>query len=211
MNGNLTVLLIALVADGNSDRVLLPIIRWAIRELDSNVVFADAHFRHRSSEPVSVAIDRVTKEYRPHLVFVHRDAERASLAERKQEIPKVTGVVPIVPVRMTEAWLLANEVAIRRASGNPNGRIALDLPSIGKIESIPDPKGELHRVLRLASELKGRRLRRLDESAAVHRVAENTEDFRTLRGLAAFVDFESELAVAYRLAMSKLQGSAIVV
>jgi hypothetical protein len=192
--------LFALLADGSSDRVLLPIISWCIRQLDPNAVLLPPHFRHRGSDEITHAVDELIATYRPNLVFVHRDAERLDHASRKREIPVIVGVVPVVPVRMTEAWLLTDEEAIRRASGNPNGRIPLDLPSTSRLENIADPKAELHRLLRTASELRGRRLQRLNESSAIHRVAETTEDFRLLRQLHAFVDLEDELRRAYPIA-----------
>lgn len=192
--------LFALLGDGTSDRVLIPIIRWAIRQIDPNVVLAPPFFRHRGSDRISVAVELLINAYRPNLVFVHRDAEGIDHAVRKQEIPVMTGVVPVVPVRMTEAWLLTNEQAIRRASGNPNGRILLDMPSLTRLESMANPKAELQRLLRTALELRGRRCQRLNEASAVHRVAEITEDFVPLRKLSAFVDFETELNRAYTIA-----------
>ena len=71
--------------------------------------------------------------------------------------------VPVVPVRMTEAWLLVDEPAIRRVAGNPNGRCALDLPQVSKVETIADPKKLLKQVLATASELSGRRLKRFND------------------------------------------------
>ncbi len=106
-------------------------------------------------------------------------------------------LVPVIPVRMTEAWLLTDESAIRRASGNPNGKVRLDLPPVSRLEALPDPKVELHRLLRVASELTGRRLKRLNEGSAVHRVAEYTESFHQLRELSAFVTLEDELRRVY--------------
>jgi hypothetical protein len=192
--------LFALLADGTSDRVLIPVIRWCIRQLDPDVVLLPPHFKHRGSDDIREAVDRLIATYRPSLVFVHRDAERLDHSSRKREIPTMAGVVPVVPVRMTEAWLLTDEQAIRRASGNPNGRVPLDVPPLARLESLPDPKLELHRLLRVASELKGRRLRRLDESSAVHRIAETTEDFSPLRNLSAFADLEAELRRVYPIA-----------
>jgi hypothetical protein len=192
--------LFALLADGSSDRVLIPIISWCIRQLDPGVVLLPPHFKHRGSDEITQSVDELIATYRPHLVFVHRDAERLDHATRKREIPVIVGVVPVVPVRMTEAWLLTNERAIRRASGNPNGQVSLNMPSVARLESHPDPKEELHRLLRMASELKGRRLQRLNESSAVHRVAEITEDFSALRRLPAFVDLENEIGHAYPIA-----------
>jgi hypothetical protein len=41
---------------------------------------------------------------------------------------------------MTEAWLLADESAIRCAAGNPNGRVNLNLPDLQAIEDLPTPR-----------------------------------------------------------------------
>jgi hypothetical protein len=112
-------------------------------------------------------------------------------------IPAIV-VVPVVPVRMLEAWLLSDESALRTAAGNPNGRRPLELPRIQEIESLPDPKGILHDLLRQASELGSRRRRNVEVSAI--RVAERTEDFSRLRGLQAFRALEAEvLAVLQQL------------
>ena len=101
------------------------------------------------------------------VLFVHRDADRASADARYREI---TGAVQqaecdgqwvgIVPVRMTESWLLL-EVAIRRAAGNPNGRIELDLPSPAEAERMADPKSALRLAIIVGAEVQGRRRRAL--------------------------------------------------
>jgi hypothetical protein len=110
------------------------------------------------------------------LVAVHRDADAVGRQARVDEIasaihahmPQVAHV-PIVPVRMTEAWLLVDERAIRRVAGNPNGRCALGLPNVRRIESLPDPKAELKRVLSTASELTGRKLERFNRRFSENR------------------------------------------
>ena len=71
-------------------------------------------------------------EYFPcNLLLIHRDAEGRSRDERLQEITNslqvvfpITQEIPsvcVVPVRMTEAWLLFSEDAIRYAAGNLSG------------------------------------------------------------------------------------------
>ncbi len=53
------------------------------------------------------------------------------LAEIKAALESMEGIpvtVPIVPVTMTEAWLLFDERAIRRAADNPAGENSLQLP-----------------------------------------------------------------------------------
>ena len=133
------------------------------------------------------------------ILFVHRDAEGTALAKRLKEVEEaareITDLryIPLVPVRMTEAWLLIDEKAIRQAADNPNGTERLDLPPIQKLESLPDPKQLLHEALVLASEKKGRRLQQFkrDLPARVHRVAALIDDFSPLRRLPAFHQFES--------------------
>ena len=64
------------------------------------------------------------------MLFIHRDAEREPHEKRVAEVEAAlegvelgeTQPVPVVPIRMQEAWLLFDERAIRYASGNPKGR-----------------------------------------------------------------------------------------
>lgn len=108
------------------------------------------------------------------LVFVHRDADGAGRDLRVAEIGAAmsevmpgTPFVPIVPVRMTEAWLVLDEKIIRQVSGNPNGRVHLDMPSAREAERIADPKSLLKELLATASETTGRR-RQAMNSAFFH-------------------------------------------
>ena len=110
------------------------------------------------------------------LVVVHRDAERADPADRYREIAAGVAAVrdrmpilPIVPVRMTEAWLLVDESAIRLVSGHPEGRADLGLPDPGRVESVADPKRLLQQALIRASGARGRRLRALKRDFGGHR------------------------------------------
>lgn len=137
------------------------------------------------------------------VLFVHRDAERITWGERKAEIEvaweRLIGrytaqtLVCIVPVRMTEAWLMFDEQAIRKAARNPNGSMPIRLPSATRIDRLPDPKEELKTLLRIASGLRRRDLSRFADSQAVHLVAQYTNDFSFLRQLEAFRAFEEDL------------------
>ncbi len=93
--------------------------------------------------------------------------------------------------------MLLDEDAIRSAAGNPNGAVALDLPRIQELESLPDPKHILHELLRRASEKTGRRLKKFSASANAYRVAELTGNWHLLRKLSAFVEFEMELEMVF--------------
>jgi len=94
---------------------------------------------------------------------------------------------------MTEAWLLSDLRAVRRAAGNPNGRKELSVPDIRNLEDLPNPKDDLHRLLREASELKGRRLKDFSVKAAACRVSEYIEDFASLRTLPAFARLDEDI------------------
>ena len=98
-----------------------------------------------------------------------------------------------MPVRMQEAWLLFDESAINHAAGNPSNRHSLNLPTINRLEDLPDPETELHERLKQASNLKGRRLSGFPVSEYACRVTQFIQDFSPLRELSAFAALESEL------------------
>jgi len=189
-----------LAGDGSTDRALRPVLEWFLGQLP---------FLQRRGFTVQVAapgvnlherLSRAVQEYPCDVLFVHRDAEREPREKRVEEIRRavitagVPACVPVVPVRMTEAWLLIEEGAIRRAAGNPNGEVSLPLPRLASLETVPDPKKLLRSCLIQASEKTGRRLQQFERDLPdrVQRVAELISDFSPLRQLPAFRDFESE-------------------
>lgn len=109
-------------------------------------------------------------------VFVHRDAEAQDPERRHREVK--TGAnragfmgptVAVVPIRMTEAWLLLDEAAIRRVAGRPSGQDPLDLPTVSEVERLADPKRRLREVLETAACVTGRRLRTFQRRFPDHR------------------------------------------
>lgn len=201
-----------LVPDGPSDRALLPILTWLLKQqgirFGINSEWAD--FRRLIVPPrgLEERILRAIELYPCELLFVHRDAERDSRERRVEEIMAALSrigerddlppVVCAIPVRMQEAWLLIEEDAIRRASGNPRGRVALEMPQLARLERVPDPKTELYNLIREASELTGRRLKRLNVGQRAVRVAEYIEDYSPLRRLSAFTALEQDVAEVVR-------------
>ena len=201
----MNVVRFTLLADGSSDRRLLPVIHWTLRQSSSlSFVGTWAEFSSVRSRPSGLrARTRLAAELYPcDLLFVHRDAERATIAERAFEIADaVAGLgaqrtVAVVTVRMQEAWFLFDESAIRTAAANPYGAVSLSLPRMRGVENIPDPKLVLHNLLKTASGLHGRGLRRFDVKAATYRVADLIDDYSPLRQLHAFRAFEANVAQA---------------
>jgi hypothetical protein len=198
-----------LVGEGTSDRNLIPILEWAIREQGVDVVqgrFARWDLLPKKPTTIAEKIIAGLSLYECDLLFVHRDADRTDPCSRRKEIddalneakarqPISVPFVPVIPIRETEAWLLIEEKAIRMAANHPNGKKDLQLPSLKHIEKCPDPKKELERVLRAATEQSSpRRLKRFNIEAAKSRVVDLISDFKPLKQLSAFQSLESDLA-----------------
>lgn len=199
-----------LLSDGSSDRVLLPILKWILAQcLASRPIDGEwAELRRLARPPkdlrgkIRTAIDL----YPCDLLFVHRDSEGEPAGKRYEEIAdgvKASGiplpVVPVVTVRMQEAWLLFDEDAIRCAAGNPNGKQPIQLPVLNRVESLPDPKEVLNGILKRCSGLRGRRLRGFRPSSMAIHVADFIEDFSPLRALRAFQETEATVTALIRL------------
>ena len=134
----------SLVADGTTDRMLVPIIEWALRRQDPIVELLEPQFRKRHG---SIRDDLPDSDTGSMLVFMHRDAEDSSLDERLREFSGIDrmDLVPVVPVRMSEAWLLFDACAIAKAAGSMAA--ALPTPGVGDLEGIADPKALLQDLL----------------------------------------------------------------
>lgn len=195
-----------LVSDGSSDAALLPILSWLLREngVERAIQPALADLRRLPMPPKSLEQKvRLGLELYPcDLLFVHRDSERQPLSQRRAEIQHALSslspgillpVVCVIPVRMTEAWLLLDQGAIRHAAGNRSGDQRLDWPDLARLEDLPDPKSVLHELLRQASGLHGARLKRFRVAQSAVRVSSLIADFSPLRRLSAFQVLEDDL------------------
>lgn len=190
-----------LLADGSSDQVLLPILQWLLdNHCDSTTRLRFADQLQTVSRGLPERISAALVLYPCHVLFVHRDAERGEPATRRQEVEqawhtveRTPRLVTIVPVRMTEAWLLVDAAAIRTAAGNPNGRVRLDMPDVDRLEQLPDPKATLFELLARASELGPHRLQHFSPESRRHRIPEVMAGFERLRALPSFVHLETQV------------------
>ena len=104
----------------------------------------------------------------------------------------------MIPVRMTEAWLLIDAYAIARAADRPDAVVSL--PPVRQLENVADPKQLLEDLLmEAAGDLAGRRLTRFKASLTERRVnvASLISDFGALEELPAFQSFQAALSAAY--------------
>jgi hypothetical protein len=121
--------------------MLIPILEWLLRihcgSVGIDLVYADTLRCREVPKRLQKKTEFALEAYPCDLLFIHRDAEGEPPDHRRHEIHKAVESLGarmrvahacIVPVRMTEAWLLFDKNAIRFASGNPNGQMQLDLP-----------------------------------------------------------------------------------
>jgi hypothetical protein len=197
-----------LVSEGTTDESLVPILKWAVEEQGISVAegyFARWDLLPKRPSTVAEKIIAGLSLQDCDLLFVHRDADSDDPTSRREEIERAvsearaTGkfsvpAVPVVPIQETEAWLLLDEDAIRRAANNPNGKNDLSLPARHRIEQITNAKAELERALREATEHSGRRLRKFHPESAKKLIVNHLTDFNLLRQLSAFRQLEADLA-----------------
>jgi len=195
-----------LVGDGPSDSALLPILEWVLRgtgmTLPLAMNWAAPDVIIRNGTRLADRLRQALEIYPCDLLFVHRDAEAQSPQNRRDEITAALAAVPtdipavcVVPVRMTEAWLLFDQSAIREAADNKHGSVALELPALRRLDTLPNPKQILNALLCSASEKNGRNLHKFQSGLAHRRarVVDLIEDFAPLRVLPAFQQVESDI------------------
>lgn len=202
-----------LVADGPSDRALIPILEWALAQrLGAALVegeYADlGGLLPQPPKKLSLRIAKSLELYPCELLFVHRDAEGESFDKRQQEIQDAIGEAPadiqrpwvgVVPVRMQEAWLLIDADALQKAADG-TGRRLPKLPPIKQLERLPDPKQTLYDLMRQANGARGRKLKKFKQELGRRRqrVAEIIDDFSPLRKLPAFRSLEEDIQRALK-------------
>jgi hypothetical protein len=203
----MTTLRFTLVAEGTSDRVLIPILRWMLLRHHPGFEWmgqtAELHELPRPPRSLPEKIATASELFPADVIFIHRDSDREPPEARRKEITDAIASlresppwhwIPVIPVRMTEAWLLVSETALRSASGNPNGRTSLQLPPLRDLETIPDPKNVLQNLLVDGSGLTGRRRKKFNFSAQRARIPDFFENWETLLRLSSAKQLYDEIS-----------------
>ena len=199
-----------LLGDGTSDAALVSVIAWLLRQhLPPATAVEQGQVADLSRLPSALRPPlsdlggrvRIAMDFYPcDVLFVHRDAERqnAYLGRREKirdaisQLPLDIPVIPVIPVRMTEAWLLHDEAALRLAAGRPQGKTPLGLPSNEQVERI-HAKNRLFQLLKEASGLSGRKAKRFSLPGARYRLATLIDDYAPLRSFESFRDLERDV------------------
>lgn len=198
-------MLYTLVTEGSGDRVLLEPINWLLGQYcvgEFSGQWANPSALSDRSRNLEIRMAQVQRYYPADLYFVHRDLDVATREHREAEIRDALAVsgcnapaVCVIPVRMTEAWFLFHEAAIRRAADRAHGQDDLQLPSSDEVQRRANPKQILEDKLVLASELSGRKLAQFRAEIGRRKalVATSIDDFTPLRRHAAFLRLEDDL------------------
>ena len=167
-----------LVSDGSSDRALLPILSWLLRQHRVMCLiqpeWADLRWLPNPPKDLSSKIEQSLDYYPCNLLFVHRDAEKRagklSYTQRKAEIINTlahidlshTQSICVVPVRMTEALAtLSMKQHCAGLPGMPMDKNHWYFRIRQLIEQHSDPKGLLYEPPeRRQRSVTGRRLRK---------------------------------------------------
>jgi hypothetical protein len=199
------------LGEGSSDNGLTIHVQRVATSLDVDIAITAPDLARlpdppgRSVEAKLQAVIGMGGEY--DLLVIHRDADNAGSDPRRAEIAQGVAScglssphVAVVPVRMTEAWLLLDEQLIRTVAGNPNGRTPLDLPSPQQVEGLADPKAELRRIFAEASELRGRRLQTFKARFSYQRrqLLERLDPNGQIRLVPSWTRFMDDLDRAFR-------------
>lgn len=203
------ILQILFIGEGTSDSGITTHIRRIVTDYGHSAVITDPLVDRLPPPPrrtVAAKLQAVRDlggEY--DLVVLHRDGDREGRSPRLAEIDSAVQQampdvphVPVIPIRMTEAWLLLDEAEIRRVAGSPNGRTPLELPKAGNVESIADPKDLLRRTLAVASGLSGRRLEMFNKRFPQHRrqLLEGINPDGPICDVQSWCDFNADLATS---------------
>jgi len=204
------VLVLALYAEGPSDaRFLPPIIQRTAESIIAQygqdtvdvlepIIIPNQQNRRREDCILGAAHE--ARGY--HALIVHSDAdsENTNLARSQRIQPGFDLVshsnekvckhlIPLIPVHMIEAWMLADHIALRATIGTDISPENLGLPSRpALVELDANPKHTLNEVIRKAISHRSRRHRQIDFNARQETLA-RTIDLSVLGSVPSYKEF----------------------
>lgn len=210
----MSILSLAVFAEGRSDERFLPII---IQRTAEKIIAKRGHDTTDVLEPQVVpkpkdangrdqcilAVARQTSGY--HALIIHADADQRTaeraLSERINpgvELARQAGInhhcIPLIPVRMTEAWLMADPEKLLETIGTNTTAAELNLPTHPhEVETISNPKASLNDILRQA---KTRRRKAQVKIKDIYEPVARTMDLERLWSVPAYQQFVEDISQA---------------
>lgn len=195
------------LSEGTSDEVLVPLInRLVLANIDGPVRPIVPNFSILRPQPktLSEKLHAVISLYSGiDIIIIHRDADNVGYEARRAEIDHVIShtrilwpYVPLIPVRMTEAWLLTDFNAIHNAIGFGKSKNEIEFLSLRKVEGLADPKAYLLNKIKEIANLPKRRERDLNVYMVRKKIGVHLTNLENLNRLSSFVSFKGDLAAA---------------
>ncbi len=148
------------------------------------------------------------------VLVIHMDADAPSVerAMRERYTPGIQRVqtareagtdvcrqiIPLIPVRMLESWMLADGLTLCEVIGTDEDAQSLGLPAVPhQVEHLPEPKRVLADAVRQAIGPNRRRQRRTQNLAQIHESLGQRIRLDQLRLVPSFAIFEAALARAF--------------
>ncbi|MGA0584504.1 MAG: DUF4276 family protein [Castellaniella sp.] len=138
------------------------------------------------------------------ILFVHADGSNDPERIRKEQVTpglellrdSINSIgIAVVPIRETEAWMIADGDAIRQVFGTNKSNAMLSLPAHRAAEKAADPKAILQAAFKAAQPLERQRKRGL--SPYLNALGEQVA-LDCLRELSAFAELEKDLRTALK-------------
>ncbi len=218
-------LALALYAEGRADERFLPILvrrtaesllaRQSTQVVD---VFGPLLVNHDIDVRFPIRSERLLeasrRAYGYHLLVIHADADYPepdrALRERIQPGLEAIGeaaksdtrlndrCVALIPVQMTEAWMLADPQALIQVIGATRTAEEMGIPTRAvQVESLPNPKQTLQQSIQQAISDRPRRRRRIQLSE-IHEPLARQISLERLQGVPAYQTFIRDLTVALK-------------
>jgi hypothetical protein len=218
----MTFILAGLFTEGRTDvRFLESIVKKTLDELafdckgqietELKTIEIDKTDHHGFVEQVLEASRKGKEEYEITLICLHTDADEAThqkafdtkitpaknALNEKNEQKYCKIAVPIVPIQMTEAWMLADKELLKSEIGTNKSNS--DLGIHREPETIADPKDTIKNAIRIAKENSTKRKRRkgLDISDLYQIIGQKLE-LSKLDGISSYQEFKNDLRNAFK-------------
>jgi hypothetical protein len=180
--------------------------KGAVEVQDAFVRGAEFKSEHRA-ERVFEAFGEFLNQGAIDLLFIHADGDtnpKRALTERiapciarigQEQFAAAFAVVPVIPVRMTEAWALSDPTALQSVLGTTLSPSDLGLADhiLRSLETFADPKALLKEVMQRSGAQKSRR-----REYSIPRGLADRIDLAILRKLSSFSRFEEHMEQALR-------------
>ena len=192
------------LSEGTSDQSIIPLINKIILNnynVTINTIIPNFNSVRPRPSGLTLKIKAVQKLYESiDFLVIHRDADSVGRDHRMNEIKSaIASVSPsfdfvaMIPVRMTEAWLLVDQAAIIHAMERPTYNKKIIFPPIKKIEKLAYPKNLLLQIVQEIADLPKRRKNELNFPRIRKNIGEHISNYTILKILPAFALFEADL------------------